>query len=74
MFRGQKTDKAVLCTKNKTFDIKEAETSNSLLIIPKLKFAEDISSELAERDIEDKEVFILHLLFRDLMVSFHCFI
>lgn len=56
VLRGQKTDKAVLCTKNKTFDIKEAETSNSLLLIPNLKFAEDVPIESGDRDIEEKEV------------------
>ncbi|XP_014282167.1 sister chromatid cohesion protein DCC1 isoform X1 [Halyomorpha halys] len=56
VLRGQKTDKAVLCTKNKTFDIKEAETSNSLLLIPNLKFAEDVPAESGDRDIEEKEI------------------
>ena len=30
--RGDKKDSAVLCTNDKTFDIKEAETSNTLLL------------------------------------------
>lgn len=56
VFRGQKSDKAVLCTKNKTYDIKEAETSNSVLLIPELKFADNIKAELAERFIEEKKI------------------
>jgi len=34
VIRGSETDSAVLCTANETFEIKEAETSNSLLILP----------------------------------------
>ena len=36
--RGDANDSAVLCSNNKTFDLKEAETSNSLLLIDKLGF------------------------------------
>ncbi|ESP05567.1 hypothetical protein LOTGIDRAFT_208569 [Lottia gigantea] len=45
VIRGDKEDGAVLCTLDKTYDIKEAETSNSLLIIPDLKFSQDLPSE-----------------------------
>jgi hypothetical protein len=38
VIRGKKTDCAVLCTDNLTFDLKDSETSNSLLIIPELLF------------------------------------
>ena len=34
--RGSSDDGAVLCTQNSTFTIKEAETSNSLLLVPSL--------------------------------------
>jgi len=34
--RGSSDDGAVLCTQNSTFSIKEAETSNSLLLVPSL--------------------------------------
>ena len=34
--RGSSEDGAVLCTRNATFSVKEAETSNSLLLVPSL--------------------------------------
>jgi sister chromatid cohesion protein DCC1 len=39
-FKGALNDKVVLCTKNKTYEIKEAQQSNSLLVIPDLLPAE----------------------------------
>jgi sister chromatid cohesion protein DCC1 len=36
---GDTDENVVLCTKNKTYDVKEAETSNSLLLVPDLLFA-----------------------------------
>lgn len=36
---GDPDENVVLCTGNKTYDVKEAETSNSLLLIPDLLFA-----------------------------------
>lgn len=38
---GGKDESAVLCTKNKTYEIKEAETSNSLLLVPNLLLSSD---------------------------------
>ena len=32
--RGEKTDSVVVCTNNKTYEMREAETSNSLLLLP----------------------------------------
>ncbi|XP_033644966.1 sister chromatid cohesion protein DCC1-like [Asterias rubens] len=34
IIRGEKSDSAVLCLDDKTYDIKEAETSNTLLMLP----------------------------------------
>ncbi|XP_023942598.2 sister chromatid cohesion protein DCC1 [Bicyclus anynana] len=39
IFKGDPDENAVLCTSSKTYDIKEAETSNSLLLVPELLFA-----------------------------------
>jgi len=36
--RGLKSDSAVLCTDNESFEVKEAETSNSLLLLPQCQF------------------------------------
>lgn len=58
VFRGGQSDKAVLCTEENTFEVKEAETSNSLLLLPELKLAEDCQNavEGSDRPIEDKKV------------------
>lgn len=42
-FKGGLSEKIVLCTDNKTYDVKEAEISNSLLLIPNLKLAQQTS-------------------------------
>ncbi|PZC72165.1 hypothetical protein B5X24_HaOG211790 [Helicoverpa armigera] len=39
VFKGDPDENVVLCTNNKTYDVKEAETSNSLLLVPELLFA-----------------------------------
>jgi len=35
--RGEGEDEAVLCTQNKTFDLKAADTSNALLLLPNIQ-------------------------------------
>lgn len=39
VFKGDPDENVVLCTNTKTYDVKEAETSNSLLLVPELLFA-----------------------------------
>ncbi|XP_072948340.1 sister chromatid cohesion protein DCC1 [Epargyreus clarus] len=39
VFKGDPDENVVLCTNNRTYDVKEAETSNSLLLVPDLLFA-----------------------------------
>ena len=41
--RGDETENAVMCSRDKTYDIKEAETSNSLLLVPSIVLPETIS-------------------------------
>lgn len=43
-FKGGLTEKVVLCSETKTFEIKEAEISNSLLLIPGIKLAQETST------------------------------
>lgn len=43
-FKGGLSEKVVLCTETKTFEIKEAEISNSLLLIPGIKLAQETST------------------------------
>ncbi|XP_013191769.2 sister chromatid cohesion protein DCC1 [Amyelois transitella] len=39
LFKGDPDENVVLCTSDKTYDVKEAETSNSLLLLPDMLFA-----------------------------------
>ncbi|CAK9830357.1 Sister chromatid cohesion protein DCC1 [Anthophora retusa] len=39
-FQGNKQDSVVLCTKSQTYDVKEAETSNSCILVPNLSLSE----------------------------------
>ena len=41
VIRGDGNDSAVLCSNDRTYDLKEAETSNSLLLVDRLKFPEE---------------------------------
>ncbi|XP_055372434.1 sister chromatid cohesion protein DCC1 [Condylostylus longicornis] len=43
-FKGGLNEKVVLCTENKTYEVKEAEISNSLMLCPNLKFAQATST------------------------------
>lgn len=43
-FKGGLNEKVVLCTDNKTFEVKEAGISNSLLIVPDLKHGQATST------------------------------
>lgn len=56
VFRGGNDDKVVLCTDNETFEVKEAETSNSLLIVSNLVFPTDIGECEKKHVVQHKEV------------------
>lgn len=53
VFKGDKNESAVLCTETKTYDVKEAETSNSILLLPELTFPveESNDTELTSRKV-----------------------
>jgi len=42
VIRGEDNDAAVLCTGDSTFELKDVETSNSLLIFKQLCYPEDV--------------------------------
>ncbi|KAG1709142.1 Sister chromatid cohesion protein DCC1 [Nymphon striatum] len=65
VFRGEKTDEAVLCTKDTTFEVKEAETSNALLISPGCKIPDQIPNS-AERSVTFPEVLGIHHMYYEL--------
>ncbi|KAF6197704.1 hypothetical protein GE061_008670 [Apolygus lucorum] len=52
--RGRPTDKAVVCTRDQTYDLKSAETSNSLLLVPGLKMADEVPASGTARKVEDE--------------------
>jgi len=43
--RGDKNDHAVLVTEDLTYELRDAETSNSMLLLPQLSFGSDLTSE-----------------------------
>merc|ERR1711915_520120 len=45
VIRGEESDNSVLCSNNKTFEIKEAETSNSLMMLDKVILPADIEKK-----------------------------
>jgi len=47
--RGEEGDNSVLCSSNKTFELKEAETSNSLLLLPEISFPDQIAGSETRR-------------------------
>ncbi|XP_029673168.1 sister chromatid cohesion protein DCC1 isoform X2 [Formica exsecta] len=56
-FRGNKHDDAILCTETRTYEIKEAEISNSWLLIPNLKLSKATSAEeVTERTVERRNI------------------
>lgn len=56
-FRGDDKEPAVLCSASRTYEVKEAETSNTCLLLPKLKLKNHVHIEGVEgRVIEEVEV------------------
>jgi len=49
--RGDEFENAVLCSRNKTFDIKEAETSNSLMMLDKVTLPTNIEKTTSDRKL-----------------------
>lgn len=50
VFRGDANEPAVLCTDDSTYEIKDAETSNSLLIFHELAFPEQTEKNKTSSD------------------------
>ncbi|XP_073086117.1 sister chromatid cohesion protein DCC1 isoform X3 [Manis javanica] len=51
VIRGDKDEQAVLCSKDKTYDLKIADTSNMLLLIPGCKTADQLKMEETQCNI-----------------------
>ncbi|OWR44518.1 hypothetical protein KGM_202562 [Danaus plexippus plexippus] len=56
IFKGDVDENAVLCTQSRTYDIKEAETSNSLHLVPDLLFAASTDDGRPPRSIVHKDI------------------
>lgn len=82
-FKGGLNEKVVLCTETKTFEIKEAEISNSLLLIPGIKLAQETSksplkspkgmNKSLDRSCDDEEDLDIHrdLERKEILCIFH---
>ncbi|EEB19274.1 Sister chromatid cohesion protein dcc1, putative [Pediculus humanus corporis] len=58
IFKGSNDEKVVLCTENETYEVKEGEISNSLLVCPNLLFGSDVkNSEKNERTLTEQKIF-----------------
>lgn len=60
VLKGDPDAGAVLCTKNKTFEVREAETSNSLVIMPEFSFPDSMMDASGERTLLNREVSAIH--------------
>ncbi|XP_071531976.1 sister chromatid cohesion protein DCC1 isoform X2 [Panulirus ornatus] len=58
VLRGDPEAGAVLCTKSRTYEVREAETSNSLVLIPHLSLATGEGSK--ERTLQNRQVCGIH--------------
>jgi len=58
--RGEEGDNSVICSQNKTFDIKEAETSNSVLLVDRLSFPDQIDSNDDRKLCQDSVLGVFH--------------
>ena len=47
--RGDETENAVICSKEKTFEIKEAETSNSLMLVDSVTLPDKVDKSVTDR-------------------------
>ena len=63
VFRGESDDSVVLCSNNEVFDVKEAETSNSLLIVKNLLENESCANKVQENG-ESHEVTVVKTFYR----------
>jgi len=58
--RGEEGDNSVICSQNKTYDIKEAETSNSVLLVDRLSFPDQIDCNDDRKLCRDSVLGVFH--------------
>lgn len=61
VIRGEKEDNAVLCTNTQTYDIKEGEVSNAMLLLTDLDHGNGIE-DTGDPQVEYREVYIYYNL------------
>nr|XP_045599030.1 sister chromatid cohesion protein DCC1-like isoform X2 [Procambarus clarkii] len=64
VLRGDPDDGAVLCTKDKTYEVRLAETSNSMVLVPELSLPEE--EEAGERVLHSRQVCGIHYTYLEL--------
>lgn len=84
-FKGALNEKVVICTESRTYEVKEAEISNSLLLVPNLKQAQatsrsplkspkggvNTSLDSSTEEVEDAEDSIDQVERKDVVKIFH---
>ena len=53
--RGDKNEFAVLCTDSQTYDIKQGEISNTMLLLPDLQLGSDVKKD-QEQEVKYQQV------------------
>ncbi|GMR31775.1 hypothetical protein PMAYCL1PPCAC_01970, partial [Pristionchus mayeri] len=61
-FRGDADENAVLCTETRTYDVKETETSNTLLLTPKIAVGDQVCGGLPTLTIREIPTMKSHYL------------
>lgn len=57
VFKGCGDEKLVLCTENETYEVKEGEISNSLMVCPDLLYKDDLNKiRTDQREIKELQV------------------
>ena len=64
-------DSAVFCVGDRIFDVKEASTSNNLLLAPNLQFSDDLKSDVQQiTDVDVTAIFQTYLELRETSPKF----
>ncbi len=64
MFRGEPNDWVSFCSDTATYEIKEAETSNSLLLVKDIKSHEELKNEALEDETLAHNVTVIKPFYR----------
>jgi len=56
VIRGDKEDNAVLCTNQQTYELKQGEVSNAMLLIPELNLGQTVQTD-GDASVKYREVF-----------------